>query len=236
MDLIRIKQIISSNEIIKKIFEPLLTFYVSCRYIFTRSFTKEKEDIQVINILRQRFGLLIHDVKYFDIGANHYLRGNNTYLCYRKGGKGALIEADPFLCNGLSKHRKKDIIVNAAITDLEKRKAEIFYVCSLPTRSTLDPTTAEELKKQGFIISKEITIPCMNFEMIVQKTGIVPDYLSIDIESYDLRVLKSIDLNKYPIKVILAENDNGMAEYMETQGYECIRQFSSNILFARKTM
>ena len=150
------------------------------------------------------------------------------------GGRGALVEANPLLCNKLMTHRKKDVVVNAAITDSKESDMATFYVCSLPTRSTLDYNTAQNMKTQGFTITEEIKVPCKNFSDIIKETGIVPDYVSIDVESYDLRVLRSIDFNEYPIKVILAENDDGMIEYMENHGYECVKQFRSNLLFCHK--
>lgn len=116
-----------------------------------------------------------------------------------------------------------------------------FYVCSLGTRSTLDSEQAEELKRQGFRIERVIQIPCLTFEEIVERTGVTPDLLSIDVEGYDLRVLKTVDFEKYPVKAIIAEydgkcgqNEEDMAEYLAGQGYELYRSYSANGLFVRR--
>lgn len=116
-----------------------------------------------------------------------------------------------------------------------------FYVCSLGTRSTLDPEQAEELKRQGFKIERVIEIPCLTFAQAVERTGVTPDLLSIDVEGYDFRVLKTIDFERYPIRVIIAEydgkcgqNEEDMAEYLAGQGYELYRRYSTNGLFVRK--
>ena len=234
MDLIKLKQFISSHALTKKLAEPLLNSYVRLRYVKSRSYTKDHEDRAVLGLLKKRFGLAPSEVRYFDIGANHYLRGSNSYLAYRCGATGVLVEADPMLCEQLRKHRPKDTVLNSAITDQAGSGDLTFYVCSLATRSTLDPVQAERLKRHGFTIEREIAVPALSFEEIVEKYGFTPDFLSIDVEGYDLRVLKSIDLEKYPVKVILAETDAGMDEYMKECGYRRIRQYSSNTLFCRK--
>ena len=234
MDLIKIKQFISSHSLTKKIAEPLLNTYVRLRYIKCRSYTKDHEDRAALALLKKRFGLAPSEIRYFDIGAHHYLRGSNTYLAYRCGASGVLVEADPMLCEQLRKHRPKDTVLNNAITDKAGNGDLSFFVCSLATRSTLDPIQAERLKRHGFTIEREIAVPAVTFEELVEQNGFVPDLLSIDVEGYDLRVLQSIDFEKYPVKLILAETDAGMEEYMCEHGYRRIWQYSSNTLFCRR--
>ena len=86
MDIVKLKQIVSRTEFTKMLAEPVLNIYVSLRYLFSGSFTEEKEDRAALDLLKSRFGLTYKDVQYLDIGASHYLRGNNTYLCYKWGG------------------------------------------------------------------------------------------------------------------------------------------------------
>lgn len=242
MDLTAVKRKVSSYDWSKKLAEPVLNLYVRARYLLKKQYTKDGEDKAVLSVFKERFGIAPAQIRYFDFGANHYLRGNNTYLCYRQGGKGVLVEADPLLCEGLRKKRVEDQVWNIAISDKLDKISEgssllNFYVCSLPTRSTLDAGQAEELVRMGFKIERVIEIPSMTFEDIVKKTGIIPDYLSIDIEGYDLRVLKSIDFKKFPIKVIVAECDKteekDMIDYMKKQGYQLYKRYRANVLFIR---
>lgn len=245
MDLTMIKQKISNYNWSKKLAEPLLNMYVHARYCAKRQYTADGADKTALIILEKHFGIKGSQIQYYDIGANHYLRGSNTYLCYRQGGRGVLVEADPILCQSLQKKRRRDQILATAIIDHHDDPSRggdtlSFYVCSLPTRSTLDASQAEELVRMGFKIERTIQIPSMTFEEIVQKTGIIPDLLSIDVEGYDFRVLKSIDFVKYPVKVIVAEYDGkhgqdeeDMADYMEKQGYQLYKRYHANGLFVR---
>ncbi len=227
----KIKRKISNSALLKWLAEPLLNGYVYIRFLITRVYTKLGEDKDAVRLLCTHFGLKLSEIKYFDIGANHFMRGNNTYLIYRRGGRGVLVEANPDMSEILEKHRIGDKVLNAAITDQSNGEQLVFYVCSLPTRSTLDPECARNLKERGFSIEREVLITSVSFEQIVEQVGFVPDLLSIDVEGYDLRVLKSIDFNKYPIKVIIAEEDKGMKDYMESQGYICAKKYASNYIF-----
>lgn len=229
----KLKKIIANNIIYKKLVEPFLNLFVLVRFDFTGKYTRWGEDKDIIHLLGRRFNIRPFEITYYDIGANHFMRGNNSYLIYRHGGRGVLVEANPDLCKNLKKHRGGDKVLNVAIADQRNSEQLVFYVCSLPTRSTLDLNCARKLKEQGFSIEKEILIASVTFEQIVEQVGFVPDLLSIDVESYDLRVLKSIDFDKYPIKVIIAEEDEGMEEYMESQGYICVKRYASNLMFCR---
>ena len=237
MDLTRIKQIISENEWSKKMAEPVLNLNVWRRYLMKRSFTKDSEDRMALSVLKKRFGIEPDAVRYMDIGANHYLRGSNSYLCYRYGGNGVLVEADPLLCENLKRMRPRDQVLNVAVTDKEDAGELTFYVCSLPTRSTLDKDQAEALVEAGFSIEKEISIQSMTLSEMIEKSGVMPDYLSIDVEGYDLRVLKQTDFEKYPIKVIIAEYDEDdideMRSVMASKSYRLYKCYSSNVLFIR---
>lgn len=246
MDLTSLKRKISENALTKRMAEPLLNAYVRARYLVRKQYTADGADREALAVLAGRFGLEGAQVRYFDIGANHYLRGSNSYLSYRRGGRGVLMEADPLLCENLRKKRPQDQVLAAAIVDrhpegLQGEDRMNFYVCSLGTRSTLDPQQAQELKRQGFKIERVIEIPCLTFAEVAERTGVTPDLLSIDVEGYDLRVLKTVDFERYPVKAIIAEYDGkcgqseeDMADYLAGQGYELYRRYSVNGLFVRR--
>lgn len=117
MDLTSLKKRVSENAIAKRLAEPLLNTYVRARYLAKKQYTADGADREALTVLAERFGLEGPQVRYFDIGANHYLRGSNSYLSYRRGGRGVLMEADPILCENLRKKRPEDQVLTAAIVD-----------------------------------------------------------------------------------------------------------------------
>jgi len=64
------------------------------------------------------------------------------------------------------------------------------------------------------------------------------DFLSLDVEGYELNVLKGLDLNKYPPKYMLVEARfrEEIEAYISQYGYEAIDAFSvQGILYTQRT-
>src|SRR4051812_46477871 len=70
------------------------------------SYSQHGEDALVAELLG---GYDLSAGIYVDVGANHPIRLSNTYLFYRKGHHGILIEPNRSLLSLLEKFRKRDI-------------------------------------------------------------------------------------------------------------------------------
>lgn len=241
MNIVKLKGLIASNVVTKSVAEWILDGYTMIRKRFTGSYTKNKEDIIALELLKEYTDRPIDQMKYVDIGANHYKRGNNSYLFYEQGARGILVEADPLLCRKLKKHRSGDKIENVAIGvgggDIP------FYILSLPTRSSMDKSHVDQSVKEGLYIKEIIDIPCKNINDLLDEYCFEPDYLSIDIEGMDYRVLRMLNFEKFKIKVIVAEQTNelnakgeSMDAYMMQQGYEVYKNCGSNVIYRLKKM
>ena len=230
MNIVKIKGLVASNRITNGIAEGMLEIYTVIRRKVTGSYTKNKEDVIALNLLRQYLNKPVNEIKYLDIGANHFRRGNNSYLFYEYGARGILVEADPLLCKKLKKHREEDRIINAAIGD--GNESIPFYILSLPTRSSMDKEHVKRSLKEGFSVRRILKIPCKNLEDLLNEYDFEPDYLSIDIEGMDYTALRTLKYEKHRIKVIIAEKTAELKEgesmdaYMERQGYEEIGRAS----------
>jgi len=82
MNIVKIKGLVASNRITNGIAEGMLEIYTVIRRKVTGSYTKNKEDVIALNLLRQYLNKPVNEIKYLDIGANHFRRGNNSYLFY----------------------------------------------------------------------------------------------------------------------------------------------------------
>ena len=81
----------------------------------------------------------------------------------------------------------------------------------------------------------------MNLNDLFAEQNFEPDFMSIDIEGLDYKVLRSLDFNKYKVKVIIAErssqkNEAGetMNVFMERIGYNVYGEYGSNVIYVRK--
>ena len=97
------------------------------------SYSQHGEDKFILKAIRDQ-GLDIAQSIYVDIGANHPTDISNTYLLYRNGFQGVLIEANAQLCELLKCVRKRDVVINVGASD----KAGIgqFNISKTPVRSS----------------------------------------------------------------------------------------------------
>lgn len=104
----------------------------------------------------------------------------------------------------------------------------------------MDKAHVEESIQNGLSVKEVINVPCRNLNDILDEYSFVPDYLSIDIEGMDYKVLRSIDYSRYDIKVIIAEmtdkkNENGetMDDYMKNVGYAVYGKYGANVIYVK---
>jgi len=167
-----------------------------------RSYSQCGEDMIVDYI----FGLRgIDHPSFIDIGANHPYYLNNTAFFYEKGCKGLNIEANPDLIDIFKEYRPNDINLNLGI-DGQKGEME-FYVMEDNTLSTFSKQELDGLVASGKKMSKVMkvkldTIPGILATYFDDK---FPDFLSLDVEGMDFKILQSINFEKHFPKIICVE-------------------------------
>ena len=73
------------------------------------------------------------------------------------------------------------------------------------------------------------------FDNIVDNTTI--DFLSLDTEGNELKILQTIDFNKYDIKVITVENndyDDKFLKFLTPKGYQPVTRLGCDELYIKK--
>lgn len=144
---------------------------------------------------------------YLDIGASEPDVGNNTYLFYRTGGRGVLVEPNVSLTERLRSVRPRDTILVAGIGTGDQTEAD-YYVMGAPALNTFDREQAERIARETpYTIEKVVKMPLLGINRVIAEhfDGRAPDFISIDIEGLDYAVLKTLDFTKYRPKVICAE-------------------------------
>ncbi len=135
---------------------------------------------------------------YVDIGAYHPKRFSNTYLFYKKGWKGINVDARPGSMKNFNKIRPRDINLEIPVSD--KKENLIFYTFNEPAVSGfLEELSVERTKQEGYKIVKSEKMETKTLVDILDKympkdTQI--DFLTIDVEGFDYKVLKSNNWNK----------------------------------------
>lgn len=137
---------------------------------------------------------------FVDIGGNHPIHCSNTYLLEKNGWSGIAVEPQDSLRN-MWKDARSTPCFNYVIGPENK------------TMSFIEGLEEDGLSGvEGFNkVSKsknKIEVEQITFMKLVQKNNIKNiDYVSIDVEGYEMEVLKGIDFDSVTIKVLGVEND-----------------------------
>lgn len=166
------------------------------------SFSQEGEDLLLKRIFE-------HQEKgfYVDIGAHHPQRFSNTYLFYLKGWRGINVDAMPGSMRLFEEIRPEDINIEAAISDSsELLTYYMFNESALNGFSNELSNTRNGLCNYEIVAQKSIKTQTLSdiLDSYLQQ-GQEIDFLSIDVEGLDYRVLLSNDWSRYRPKFILIE-------------------------------
>lgn len=226
----------------KRIIKKLLKISPYRRYCYGQL----GEDLIIYSILRNL--LKIEKPTYIDIGAHHPYYLSNTALLYEKGCSGINIEPDATLIETFDKERKRDKNLNIGIGN--KNGTATLFVMESKTLNTLSEDEALRYEKDENIKIKErreITVLTFNEVLEKYNEGICPDLLSIDIEGYEMEVLKTIDFEfNYP-KVVCVEtisySTHGNSEknldiinFLKDKGYFLYSDTMINSIFVRENL
>jgi FkbM family methyltransferase len=164
---------------------------------------------------------------YIDIGAFDPIIGSNTYLFYRAGSRGVLVEPNPAYCEKLRAVRTGDVVVNAGVGVIEETEADYYIVEGDGQRNTFSKEEIERDKARGIKVVKVMKMPLLNVNDIIAKNfKTAPALFSVDTEGFDLTILKTLDFERYRPKVFCVEaalenaliNDDIVA-FMQSKGY-----------------
>ena len=137
---------------------------------------------------------------YIDIGANHPFLGNNTYKLYKKGWEGINIDLDFSFIDSFKFHRPNDHNIQIAVSD-EIGKRKMYFHHERSAINTLEETRGKKAKE-----TKEIETATLN--SIIEDSRFKEneiDFVSIDVEGYELHVLRGFNLKKYKPKILAIE-------------------------------
>lgn len=206
------------------------------------TFSQAGEDVCIDFLLHQ---LNIYSPNYLEIGVCNPIIGSNTYLFYKRGAKGVLVEADRSQIEIIKKNRPNDKVVNAGVSSMGNSEAE-FYIFENKGYNTFAKEEALQREIAGAKIIKVEKVQMQSVNSIIGNNFTSPpDLLSIDIEGLDYEVLAGLDSEKYPIPIICAETccfsethiklkNKSILDLMEKKGYMVYADTYINTIFVNK--
>jgi len=191
-----------------------------------KTYSQFGEDLIINNFFKNFVG------KYVDIGCYHPIKYNNTLLLYEKGWTGINIDLNQTSIDLFNVVRKNDLNILACLSDKEEEVVVYFD----NKFSALNSIYTKNLDKFGIKDFKKIKVKTKIFSNLVKDNF---DFLNIDCEGNDYKILRSIDLKKYNPKLICIEisseeDKNFIFEYLNTYTYELIEVKDLSYIFKKK--
>jgi FkbM family methyltransferase len=179
---------------------------------------------------------------FVDIGANDGVTISNSYFFEKNlDWTGVCFEplAEAFV--KLEKNRRS-ININGCASD--RNCSDIFYNVSgygemlSGLGSQYDERHLERINKTIEEYGGEITetqVECFNVNDILKKNGINQiDFISIDTEGGELKILRAIDFNKLKVKAVVVENNYSepyILQFMSSKGYIRVAYLSTDEIY-----
>ena len=171
---------------------------------------------------------------YVDIGANDPIKLSNTKKFYDMGWTGVTVEPNPKLYRRICEHRTRDMNLNCGVGDVPGKMT--FYEIDPDCYSTFDPKIAKMTKfSSSKKVIAELPIKIITINEIFELCKQPVDFLSLDTENFDYKVLSVNDWSKNRPKVIVVElnhdEDSKVYELLKQQMYELIFFNGTNGIF-----
>lgn len=206
----------------KKIKEKLIDFLGKKLAI---SFARSGDDIQLMKLINSSDSGV-----YVDIGSWHPKKASNTYFFYLRKWRGICINPNPELKLLYEKNRPYDMFVNAGVGDSISMMS--YYMFKESSKNTFSSEFIERNNMQAGLV-KTIDVPVYPLKEILKrhvKQEDRLDFFDIDVEGFDLEVLKTNDWELYRPKIILIETDLSIKQditsvttsFLESKNYRLI--------------
>ena len=167
------------------------------------SYAQEGEDLVLLRILGN---LKLTTGFFVDIGAHHPTRFSNTYYFYRRGWRGINVDALPGTKKLFQRMRPRDITIECGVgsqTGVLK-----YYSFNEPALNTFSEQEATRKAIPPYYIINTHQIPVVPLKQILDEylpPGTQIDFMTIDAEGFDHKIVSSSDWKLYRPRVVLVE-------------------------------
>ena len=188
---------------LKKIFRTLHiihNIYIKHKFFIKKKYyAMDNEDTAVSNYFKDK-----KNGFYVDVGCYHPTHRNNTYLLHKEGWSGVNIDTSEFSIDLFNHMRPKDLNYNCAISN-KNEIVKLFYQKELSQLSTTERDQAKTVF-QGNIKEKEVQ--AFTLDEILNRDkfkDLKIDFLDIDVEGADLKVLEGLSFDKFKPELVCVE-------------------------------
>lgn len=192
---------------------------------------------------RKKDGLIV------EVGAFDGIHLSNSYALTKHGWKAICVEPHPKYFPLLTKNRPESTLINAAVVGDENIKSIELEIepLGLLSGAFLDEADIKKrYENRGLLFPglEKVEVPARTLnsilsEFMIEKDSI--DCISIDVEGFEMEVLKGTDLKKYQPKMLIIEANSKAYEkmiisYMKSLDYVLARKIEVNLIFCQNSI
>ena len=164
---------------------------------------------------------------YVDVGCYHPIHRNNTYLLYEQNWRGINIDVSQFSVELFDHLRPDDLNYNCAVSN-KNETVKLYFQKELSQLSTIENDQAKKVF-QGNIKEKEIQ--AFTLDEILNRDkykNVKIDFLNIDVEGADFKVLNGLSFQKFNPELICVEihdkeiKESKIYNFLKDKNYQLI--------------
>jgi FkbM family methyltransferase len=195
-----LEKIISVLKKLRNKIHVLQNIYLKNKYFYKKnSYAMDGEDLSIKEYTKN-----ISNGFYVDVGAHHPVQRSNTCLLYESGWRGINIDVNDFSLDLFNYLRPDDINIRRAISDYNG-EIDFYYQKDFSQLNTTDKNLAKEHFQNNYQIKK---IRCQTLNDLLNETKYRNkkiNFLNIDVEGAEIKVLNNISFKIYDPEVICVE-------------------------------
>jgi FkbM family methyltransferase len=204
------------------------------------SYSQEGEDLVLDELAAYKW---VANGLYVDVGAHHPWRFSNTAIFHLRGWTGINIDPNPGSKKLFDKQRRSDTNIEIAVGESEGEQN--YFIYNDAALNGINRDRRAELAGTGFKLLRTTTVTTARLETLLDrhiKELPTANFLSVDVEGFDLQVLRSNDWGRYPFAWVLAECDgrdvsstlrSDTYHYLSSLGYELRANTGRTAIFSR---
>lgn len=171
---------------------------------------------------------------YVEAGANDgYAQSNTFHLERQRGWSGVLVEAIPELADKCARRRPRSSVVNCALVadDFTEKTIPVRYAglmslvdgaqgdADAERRHVLDGLAVQGLTQTYTV---EVVARTLTSVLVEHSAPPVIDLLSLDVEGYELNVLRGLDFARFRPRIMVIEARLSVHDllYIDTRGFD----------------
>jgi FkbM family methyltransferase len=158
---------------------------------------------------------------FIEVGVGNGISNSNTYLLENEFGyRGILVEPNRKFLDSLNENRNA-LILNCAAGSTDNQSVILFGTDD-GEYSYIANEFAGDGKRRESILNQPILTKTLNSILMEAKAPQVIEFLSIDVEGYEIEVLRGLDLAEWKFKVVCIEHN-----YNEQKRSQILEIFTS---------